>query len=224
MVHVLVVEDDVCFNQIVCASLNAAGYAVQGCTNASEAFDALHDSGADIIISDIMMPGIDGFEFVEDVRRINKRIPILLMTARDDLSAKRQGFRAGIDDYMVKPIDLDELLLRIEALLRRARIEDEKRLTVGKTVLDAEEVSVYVDGTPVMLTLREFQITYKLLSYPRRTFSRAQLMDEFWSGETSASLRAVDVYITRIREKFSGCEDFKIVTVHGLGYKAVPNV
>lgn len=223
MVHVLVVEDDVRFNQIVCASLNAAGYAVQGCTNASEAFDALHDSGADIIISDIMMPGIDGFEFVEDVRRINKRIPILLMTARDDLSAKRQGFRAGIDDYMAKPIDLDELLLRIEALLRRARIEDEKRLTVGKTVLDAEEVSVYVDGTPVTLTLREFQITYKLLSYPRRTFSRAQLMDEFWSGETSASLRAVDVYITRIREKFSGCEDFKIVTVHGLGYKAVPN-
>lgn len=223
MVHVLVVEDDVRFNQIVCASLNAAGYAVQGCTNASEAFDAMHDSGADIIISDIMMPGIDGFEFVEDVRRINKRIPILLMTARDDLSAKRQGFRAGIDDYMVKPIDLDELLLRIEALLRRARIEDEKRLTVGKTVLDAEEVSVYVDGTPVTLTLREFQITYKLLSYPRRTFSRAQLMDEFWSGETSASLRAVDVYITRIREKFSGCEDFKIVTVHGLGYKAVPN-
>lgn len=223
MVHVLVVEDDVRFNQIVCASLNAAGYAVQGCTNASEAFDALHDSGADIIISDIMMPGIDGFEFVEDVRRINKRIPILLMTARDDLSAKRQGFRAGIDDYMVKPIDLDELLLRIEALLRRARIENEKRLTVGKTVLDAEEVSVYVDGTPVTLTLREFQITYKLLSYPRRTFSRAQLMDEFWSGETSASLRAVDVYITRIREKFSGCEDFKIVTVHGLGYKAVPN-
>ena len=223
MVHVLVVEDDVRFNQIVCASLNAAGYAVQGCTNALEAFEALHESGADIIISDIMMPGIDGFEFVEDVRRINKRIPILLMTARDDLSAKRQGFRAGIDDYMVKPIDLDELLLRIEALLRRARIEDEKRLTVGKTVLDAEEVSVYVDGTPVMLTLREFQITYKLLSYPRRTFSRAQLMDEFWSGETSASLRAVDVYITRIREKFSGCEDFKIVTVHGLGYKAVPN-
>ena len=223
MVHVLVVEDDVRFNQIVCASLNAAGYAVQGCTNASEAFDALHDSGADIIISDIMMPGIDGFEFVEDVRRINKRIPILLMTARDDLSAKRQGFRAGIDDYMVKPIDLDELLLRIEALLRRARIEDEKRLTVGKTVLDAEEVSVYVDGTPVTLTLREFQITYKLLSYPRRTFSRAQLMDEFCSGEASASLRAVDVYTTRIREKFSGCEDFKIVTVHGLGYKAVPN-
>ena len=223
MVHVLVVEDDVRFNQIVCASLNAAGYAVQGCTNASEAFEALHESGVDIIISDIMMPGIDGFEFVEDVRRINKRIPILLMTARDDLSAKRQGFRAGIDDYMVKPIDLDELLLRIEALLRRARIEDEKRLTVGKTVLDAEEVSAYVDGTPITLTLREFQITYKLLSYPRRTFSRAQLMDEFWSGETSASLRAVDVYITRIREKFSGCEDFKIVTVHGLGYKAVPN-
>ena len=221
MVHVLVVEDDVRFNQIVCASLNAAGYAVQGCTNASEAFDALHDSGADIIISDIMMPGIDGFEFVEDVRRINKRIPILLMTARDDLSAKRQGFRAGIDDYMVKPIDLDELLLRIEALLRRARIEDEKRLTVGKTVLDAEEVSVYVDGTPVTLTLREFQITYKLLSYPRRTFSRAQLMDEFWGIDSGASLRAVDVYVTKLRDKFEACDGFEIKTVRGLGYKAV---
>ena len=223
MVHVLVVEDDVRFNQIVCASLNAAGYAAKGCTNASQAFDELHEGGAEIIISDIMMPGIDGFEFVEDVRRVNKRIPILLMTARDDLSAKRQGFRAGIDDYMVKPIDLDELLLRIEALLRRARIEDEKRLIIGKTILDAEEMSAYVDGEMIALTVREFQIVYKLLSYPRRTFSRAQLMDEFWSGETSASLRAVDVYITRIRDKFSRCEDFKIVTVHGLGYKAVPS-
>ena len=155
------------------------------------------------------------------MRSLDRTIPILLMTARDDLAAKRRGFRAGIDDYMVKPIDVDELLLRIEALLRRARIEAEKRLTVGRVVLDAEELSAYVDGQEVPLTVREFNILYKLLSYPRRTFSRAQLMDEFWSGESTASLRAVDVYITRIREKFSGCEDFKIVTVHGLGYKAV---
>jgi len=171
-----------------------------------------------------MMPGTDGFEFVTSVRRVNRTIPILLMTARDDLAAKRRGFRAGIDDYMVKPIDVDELMLRIEALLRRARIEAEKRLTVGNTVLDAEEMSAYVGGEEVALTVREFNILYKLLSYPRRTFSRAQLMDEFWGGESSASLRAVDVYITRIRDKFSGCEDFKIVTVHGLGYKAVPAV
>ena len=207
MVHVLVVEDDIRLNQIVCASLRSAGYDARGCTNAVEAFDLLHADGADIIISDIMMPGIDGFEFVADVRSVNKHIPILLMTALDDMSAKRKGFGAGIDDYMVKPIDVDELLLRIEALLRRARIEAEKRLTVGSTVLDAEERSVYVAGREI----------------PRRTFSRAQLMDEFWDGETSASLRAVDVYITRIRDKMSVSDDFKIMTVHGLGYKAVPN-
>ena len=158
------------------------------------------------------------------VRSVDKKIPILLMTARDDMAAKQRGFRAGVDDYMVKPIDVDELLLRIEALLRRARIEKEKRLVMGKTVLDAEEMSAYVDGTEILLTVREFSILYKMLSYPRRTFSRAQLMDEFWSGETSASLRAVDVHITRIRDKFSVSEDFRIVTVHGLGYKAVPAV
>ena len=223
MVHVLVVEDDIRLNQIVCASLRSAGYDARGCTNAVEAFDLLHADGADIIISDIMMPGIDGFEFVADVRSVNKHIPILLMTALDDMSAKRNGFGAGIDDYMVKPIDVDELLLRIEALLRRARIEAEKRLTVGSTVLDAEERSVYVAGQEIALTVREFDLLYKLLSYPRRTFSRAQLMDEFWDGETSASLRAVDVYITRIRDKMSVSDDFKIMTVHGLGYKAVPN-
>ena len=224
MVHVLVVEDDIRLNQIVCASLRSAGYDARGCTNAVEAFDLLHADGADIIISDIMMPGIDGFEFVADVRSVNKHIPILLMTALDDMSAKRKGFGAGIDDYMVKPIDVDELLLRMEALLRRARIASRKA-TDGRrlTVLDAEERSVYVAGQEIALTVREFDLLYKLLSYPRRTFSRAQLMDEFWDGETSASLRAVDVYITRIRDKMSVSDDFKIMTVHGLGYKAVPN-
>jgi len=224
MIHVLVVEDDARLNQIVCAGLSAAGYTAHGCLNAQEAFDSLFAGGIDVIISDIMMPGIDGFELVSHVRSVNKTIPILLMTARDDMAAKQRGFRAGVDDYMVKPIDVDELLLRIEALLRRARIEAEKRLVIGSAILDAEEMSAYVDGKEIALTVREFNIIYKLLSYPRRTFSRAQLMDEFWNGETSASLRAVDVYITRIREKFSVCEDFKIVTVHGLGYKAVPAV
>ena len=221
MVHVLVVEDDARLNSIVCASLSASAYAAHGCLSAQQALETLAERRIDLIVSDIMMPGVDGFELVSHVRSLDRTIPILLMTARDDLAAKRRGFRAGIDDYMVKPIDVDELLLRIEALLRRARIEAEKRLTVGQVVLDAEELSAYVDGQEVPLTVREFNILYKLLSYPRRTFSRAQLMDEFWSGESTASLRAVDVYITRIREKFSGCEDFKIVTVHGLGYKAV---
>ena len=222
MVHVLVVEDDARLNQIVCASLSGAGYAAHSALSAQQAFDILYAERIDVIVSDIMMPGTDGFELVQSVRSVNRTIPILLMTARDDLAAKQRGFRAGIDDYMVKPIEVDELLLRIEALLRRARIEREKRLVVGRTVLDAEEMSAYVDGVEVPLTVREFSLLYKMLSYPRRTFSRAQLMDEFWSGETSASLRAVDVHITRIRDKFSGCEDFKIVTVHGLGYKSVP--
>lgn len=222
MVRVLVVEDDVKLNQILCAGLSAAGYDALGCTNAQQAFELLHAGNVNIIISDIMMPGMDGFEFVSAVRSVDQHIPILLVTARDDLAAKRQGFRAGIDDYMVKPIDVDELLLRIEALLRRARIEAEKRLIIGSVVLDAEEMSAYIGACEVQLTVREFNILYKLLSYPRRTFSRAQLMDEFWDGETSASLRAVDVYITRIRDKFSDNQDFRIVTVHGLGYKAVP--
>ena len=224
MVHVLVVEDDQRLNQIVCASLKAAGYAAHAAYGAQQAFDLMYAQSIDVIISDIMMPGIDGFELVQNVRSVNRTIPILLMTARDDIAAKQRGFRSGIDDYMVKPIDVDELLLRVEALLRRARIEKEKRLVMGKTVLDAEEMSAYVDGQEIALTVREFSLLYKMLSYPRRTFSRAQLMDEFWSGETSASLRAVDVHITRIRDKFSSCEDFKIVTVHGLGYKAVPSV
>ena len=215
MVHVLVVEDDVRLNEIVCESIEASGYAAHGCLSAQQAYEVMYAQNIDLIVSEIMMPGTDGFEFVTSVRRINRTIPILLMTARDDLAAKRRGFRAGIDDYMVKPIDVDELILRIEA---------EKRLTVGNTVLDAEEMSAYVGGEEVALTVREFNILYKLLSYPRRTFSRAQLMDEFWGGESSASLRAVDVYITRIRDKFSACEDFRIVTVHGLGYKAVPAV
>ena len=222
MIRILVVDDDPKLNQAACTYLNDCGYEAKGCLSAEAAYDAMYSQLFDLIISDIMMPGTDGFEFAETIRGLNKTIPILFMSARDDLPAKQKGFDLGIDDYMVKPIDVDELLLRIEALLRRARIEAEKRLVVGSTVLDAEERSAYVGGKEITLTVREFDLLYKLLSYPRRTFSRAQLMDEFWDGETSASLRAVDVYITRIRDKMSVSDDFKITTVHGLGYKAVP--
>lgn len=175
----------------------------------------------DLIISDIMMPGIDGFEFATTVRDINRSIPILFMTARDDIGSKQKGFRAGIDDYMVKPIEMDELVLRVGALLRRANIANEKQLTVGGLIMDADAMTATVDGEEIPVTVREFNILYKLLSYPKHTFSRAQLMDEFWGIESETSLRSVDVYITKLRDKFSGCEDFKIVTVHGLGYKAV---
>ena len=175
----------------------------------------------DIIISDIMMPGVDGFEFAENVRDVNKEIPILFMTARDDLASKQRGFRIGIDDYMVKPIQPDELILRIEALLRRAKIAQSKRLTVGSLVMDAEERSVTVDGKEIPLTVREFNILFKLLSYPKKTFTRSALMDEFWDADTASGPRTVDVYMTKLRGKLADCDDFEIVTVHGLGYKAV---
>ena len=174
-----------------------------------------------LIISDIMMPEIDGFEFAGTVRRINETIPILFMSAKDDLPSKRKGFQLGIDDYMVKPIELDELLLRVRALLRRANIEMERKITVGNLILDADAMSAEIDGEEISLTTREFNIIYKLLSYPKKTFSRAQLMDEFWGVETDTSLRAVDVYVTKLRDKLSACDGFKIVTARGLGYKVV---
>ena len=168
-----------------------------------------------------MMPEIDGFEFAKTVRELDEEIPILFMTARDDFAAKQRGFKSGIDDYMVKPVDLDELLLRMEALMRRAKITASKKLTVGSLTLDAEERTAYVDGEEVPLTVREFNLLYKLLSYPKKTFTRSQLMDEFWDSTSSSGPRSVDVYMTKLRDKFSQCDDFKIVTVHGLGYKAV---
>lgn len=222
MFKLLVVEDDRELNKTVCAYLNQNGYETVGCLNANEAYDAMYGGTLfDLIISDIMMPDVDGFEFAKTVRTLNQEIPILFMTARDDFDAKRRGFQAGIDDYMVKPVDLDELLLRIEALMRRAKIATSKQLTVGGLTLDAEEHIAYLDGEEISLTVREFNLIYKLLSYPKKTFTRSQLMDEFWDSATSSGPRTVDVYMTKLRDKFSACHDFEIVTVHGLGYKAV---
>ena len=221
MVHILVVEDDEKLNRIVCTYLNDSGFQAKGCRGAREAYDEMYDQLYDLIISDIMMPGIDGFEFARTVRKVNQRIPILFMSARDDLPSKKKGFQLGIDDYMVKPVDLDELVLRVRALLRRANIEMERKITVGNLVLDADGMSAEVDGEEINLTTREFNIIFKLLSYPKKTFSRAQLMDEFWDLDSDTSLRAVDVYMTKLRNKLSGCDGFKIVTVRGLGYKAV---
>lgn len=193
----------------------------KGCLNANAAYDEMHNCLYNMIISDIMMPEIDGFEFAESVRLINKSIPILFMSAKDDLPSKQKGFHLGIDDYMVKPIELDELLLRVRALLRRANIETERKLTVGNLILDADGMTAAIDGEEIAITTREFNILYKLLSYPKKTFTRAQLMDEFWGIDSGTSLRAVDVYVTKLRDKFSDCHSFQIITVRGLGYKAV---
>ena len=221
MFKILVVEDDKELNRSVCAFLNQGGYEATGCLSASDAYDAMYANTFDLIVSDIMMPGIDGFEFAKTVRELDENIPILFMTARDDFASKQRGYRVGIDDYMVKPIDLDELFLRVGALLRRAKIASSHRLTVGKLALDADERTAYLDGAEIFLTHREFNILYKLLSYPKKAFTRAQLLDEFWDADTSTAPRAVDVYMTKLRNKFSDCDDFKIVTVRGLGYKAV---
>jgi DNA-binding response OmpR family regulator len=168
-----------------------------------------------------MMPEIDGFEFAGTVRQINKTIPILFMTAKDDIVSKQKGFQLGIDDYMVKPINLDELVMRVGALLRRANIMEERKMTVGNLSMDADAMTATIRGEEIALTLREFNILYKLLSYPKKTFTRAQLMDEFWGVDSDTSLRAVDVYVTKLRDKLSACDGFQIVTVRGLGYKAV---
>ena len=223
MIKILVVEDDMKLNQLVCSFLNNLGYTVKGCLNPKDAYDLMYNNLYELIISDIMMPEIDGFEFAKTVREINKSIPILFITARDDISSKQKGFLAGIDDYMVKPIEMRELELRIRALLRRANITNERKITIGNLIMDADETSVTFNGNEIQVTLREFNILYKMLSYPKKTFSRAQLIDEFWGLDSETSLRAVDVYITKIRDKFSHCVDFKILTVHGLGYKAVIN-
>lgn len=221
MFKILVVEDDRELNRTVCSFLNHSGYEAIGCLNANEAFDALYANMFDVIISDIMMPNTDGFEFARNVREINEEIPILFMTARDDIASKQRGFRIGVDDYMVKPIDLDELFLRIGALLRRAQIAANRKLEIGSFVMDADEHTAYLNDEEINMTNREFSILYKMLSYPKKTFTRTQLMDELWDADTETAPRAVDVYMTKLRGKLANCNDFEIVTVHGLGYKAV---
>lgn len=221
MFRILVVDDDPQINRSVCLYLEQYGYDAVGCLNVNDALDVMFEKPCDLVISDIMMPGTDGFAFARMIRKEDEEIPILFMTARDDFTSKKKGFREGIDDYMVKPVDLDELLLRIEALLRRANINSKKKLTVGNVVLDANEHTAYIGEEEVSLTVREFDILFKLLSNPRRTFTRGQLMDEFWDSGADSSTRTVDVYMTRIRAKFAKTDAFEIRTVHGLGYKAV---
>ena len=221
MIHILVVDDDKNLNQTVCTYLNDCGFQSKGVLSANEAYDEMYNNLYDLIISDIMMPEIDGFEFAQTVRQVNRHIPILFMSAKDDLPSKRKGFQVGVDDYMVKPVELAELEMRVRALLRRANIEMERKLNVGNLELDADGMTAAIGGEEIQVTTREFNILYKMLSYPKKTFSRAQLMDEFWGIDSGTSLRAVDVYITKLRDKFAACDGFEIKTVRGIGYKAV---
>ena len=221
MFNILVVEDDKALNKSFCSFLSQNGYNTVGCLNADEAIVAMYETVFDIIISDIMLPGTDGFQFAKNVRKINDTIPILFVTAKDDFASKEKGYNAGIDDYMVKPIDLQELLLKIGAILRRAGINSSKILTVGNFTMNLNEYTAYLDGKEIILTTREFSLLYKLLSYPKKAFTRSQLMDEFWEADTESGTRTVDVYITKLRAKLTDCDAFEIATVRGLGYKAV---
>jgi len=221
MINILVVEDDKDLNYIICKHLNTNGFQAIGCHSVHEAYDLIYLNHYNFIISDIMMKDVNGFEFVEQIRSTDKTIPIMLITAREDFVAKERAYRLGIDDFMVKPVDLNELVLRISALIRRSKISEQRKIIIGNLVLNEEEISAYVDGINVPITVREFQILHKMLSYPNRAFTRSQLLDEFVGLEKETGLRSVDVYITTLRSKFSQCNGFKINTVYGMGYKAV---
>ena len=222
MIHILVLDDDKDLNRLVCGYLNDSGFETKGCLSVSEAYDEMYANLYDLIISDIMMPKIDGFEFAETVRRLNANIPILFLSARDDLSAKEKGFRLGIDDYMVKPIDVNEMILRVGALLRRAKMASEHSLVVGSCVLDYDAQTVAFDGQPgETIPQMEFKLLFKLLSYPNKIFTRRQLLDELWGMDKDVDERTVDVHIKRLRERYGDASAFSIVTVRGLGYKAV---
>lgn len=221
MVKILVVEDDRNFNDLIATILRQNGYTVRGAENPPAAYDLLQSEQFDLVLSDIMMPQVDGYQFAQELRRTDPSIPILFITARDDIASKEKGFNSGIDDYMVKPINFNELLLRIKALLRRAKITADNLLIVGNLTLNNEAITAQVNHQTVDVTVREFQILYKLLSYPDHAFSRAELINEFWDLASDTSMRAVDVYITKLREKFKAADGFTIKTIHGLGYKAV---
>lgn len=221
MVKILVVDDDKSLNYLVCSYLSDNGYEYKSCNNGSEAALYLEENEVDLIITDVMMPEMDGFALATKVRESNKQVPILFMTALDDKPSKQLGYKIGIDDYVVKPFDCDLLMLRVGALLRRANIERSRELVAGNLRMNKDEHTAYVDGEELPLTVREFDLLFKFLSFPKRTFTRAQLMDEFWDFDSSATSRTVDVYMAKLREKTSVCTGFEIVTVHGLGYKAV---
>ena len=220
MINILVVEDDRNLNKIVCKYLNDCGFNAKGCLDANSAYEEMYNHLYEMIISDIMMPEIDGFEFAETVRAVNKNIPILFMSAKDDLPSKQKGFQLGIDDYMVKPIDLDELLLRVRALLRRSNIEMERKIVIGNLELDADGMSAEIDGEEISLTTREFNIIYKLLSYPGQIFTRNQLLDGVWGYDSESGEDTVKTHISRLRNKLRDIPEFRIVTIKGLGYKA----
>lgn len=221
MFHILVVEDHADMRELFCTVLSDAGYRAIGAVDGTDALRIMEKEYIDLIVADIMMPRMDGYELVTSLREAHYDLPILIVTAKDQFADMQRAFRAGTDDYMVKPINVHELLLRVEALLRRARISIEKKIVVGDTTLDYDSLTVTKHGVESTLPQKEFFLLYKLLSYPGKIFTRQQLMDEIWGMFSETDERTVNTHINRLRDRFADCGDFEIVTVRGLGYKAV---
>ncbi len=221
MFTVLVVEDNADLRELFCTSLELDGYRCLPAADGIEALDVIGREFVDLIVADIMMPRMDGLELIQALRDAGYELPILVVTARDQFEDLRLGFKAGADDYMVKPINIRELSLRVGALLRRAKISSEKKIRVGNTTLDYDSLTATVNGVESLLPQKEFYLLFKLLSYPNKVFTRQQLMDEIWGVDSETDERTINTHINRLRERFQGNEDFEIVTVRGLGYKAV---
>lgn len=223
MINILLVEDDEKLSKLFYTVLSKQGFNVYIANNGIEGFNILENNHIDLIISDIMMPQMNGYDFTENVRKINEEIPILMITAKDDFNSKQKSFLIGIDDYMVKPIDVNEMILRVHALLRRSKIAHDKKQVIGDTVLEYDSLSVTRDNETIVLAQKEFYLLYKLLSYPNKVFTRNQLMDEIWGVDSPSDLQTIDVHINRLRRRFENNPDFKIITVRGLGYKVIKN-
>ncbi|WP_099468121.1 response regulator transcription factor [Konateibacter massiliensis] len=221
MFTILVVEDDDNLRQLFCTVLNKNGYHTIDAKDGVEALECMDKEYIDLLISDIMMPNMDGYELIKQLRAAHYEIPILIITAKESFQDKKQGFTSGTDDYMVKPIDVNEMVLRVQALLRRAQIITDRKLTIGKTVLEYDSLTVYQEGQALLLPQKEFYLLYKLASFPNKIFTRQNIMDEIWGLESESDERTVDVHVNRLRERFKENQDFDIITVRGLGYKVV---
>lgn len=221
MPNILVVEDDKALNKLICRVLERNGHAVFSACCGEEALSLLDGTYIDLVLTDIMMPGTDGYELVAAIRAADTKMPVIFITAKSGFGDKLRGFNLGADDYMVKPIDINELVLRVNAILRRSRIANERRLVIGSTVLDADSFTVSAGGSTSALPQKEFLLLFKLLSYPGRIFTRYEIMDEIWGYDSESDEKTINVHISKLRSRFEENGDFSIETVRGLGYKAV---
>jgi DNA-binding response OmpR family regulator len=224
MINILVVEDNGKLRQLIGTVLAKHGYNPVMAEDGQDALELLDTQYIDLIISDIMMPNVDGYELIERLREAGYNTPVLMVTAKESFKDKQRGYLVGTDDYMVKPIDVNEMILRVGALLRRAQIVNERKLAIGELMLDADSITVHRGDISMLLPQKEFYLLYKLLSYPNKIFTRQQLMDEIWGMDSETDARTVDVHINRLRERFKESPEFEIVTVRGLGYKAVKHL